>query len=77
MAALDPGKQAVAIMKNNYIGALLGVGATYMYVTKKTSITKMYMIVGISLLGGVAGGYAQSMLGSKSGSIKSSQEAKK
>jgi len=35
------------------------------------------MVVGLSLLGGVAGAYAQSMIKSKGGSLKSSNEAKK
>ncbi len=77
MAAMDTGKTALALVKTNAIGAVAGAGVTYYAIKKKTSISKMWMVVGISLLGGVAGAYAQSKLRSKSGSLKSSEEAKK
>tara|TARA_R100000908_G_C3641055_1_gene77280 strand:+ start:160 stop:393 length:234 start_codon:yes stop_codon:yes gene_type:complete len=77
MAVMDPGKTAISLVKTNYIGAVAGAGISYYAIKKKTSITKMWMVVGLSLLGGVAGAYAQSMIKSKGGSLKSSNEAKK
>ena len=77
MSIVDPGKTAFAVVKSNYIGAVAGAGATYFGLKKYSSVSKWWMIVGISLTGALAGAYAQKMIKAKSGSNKSSTEAKK
>jgi len=75
MAIMDPGKSAIAVVKTNVVGAVVGVGVTYLGIKKFTSIRKWWMVIGLSVLGGYAGAYAQKSISAKSGSKKSSQEA--
>lgn len=76
MAVQDPMKQAKTIILSNPVGAVVGAGATYLGLKKYSSVSKWWMIIGISLVGGVAGAYAQRMMKAKSGSQKSVKSIK-
>ena len=58
-------KTATDKVKANVIGTIAGAGLTYFAVKKYTSISKMYLVVGLAVLGGVAGAYAQSSIKAK------------
>lgn len=69
-------KSSVAKVKNNPIGFVAGAGLTFWGVKKYTSVTKMWQIALIAVVGGVAGAYVQGMVTAKAGSKKSANEAK-
>jgi hypothetical protein len=58
-------KTATNKVKANVIGTIAGAGLTYFAVKKYTGISKMYLVVGLAVLGGVAGAYAQSAIQAK------------
>lgn len=60
-------KEQIAKLTSNPVGSLVGVGAGY-YVAKKLIKTdKMWMVVVVSVLGGVAGAMAQAKWKAKKG----------
>ena len=63
-------KTATDKVKANLIGTLAGAGLTYFAVKKYTGISKMYLVVGLAVLGGVAGAYAQSAIQAKKSTPK-------
>jgi hypothetical protein len=58
-------KQPIAKVKNNIIGTAAGALVTYWAVGKYTGVSKMWVRVGLAVLGGVAGAYAQSAISAK------------
>ena len=54
-------KKSVAKVKNNTIGAIAGAGLTYYGLKKSGKVSKTWMLIGLSILGGYVGAYAQSM----------------
>lgn len=69
-------KSVTAKVKNNAIGAVVGAGASYWAVKKYTSISGTWKIVGIALLGAVAGAYGQSMISARISSPKAKDTKK-
>jgi outer membrane lipoprotein SlyB len=63
-------KTATDKVKANVIGTIAGAGLTYFAVKKYTGISKMYLVVGLAVLGGVAGAYAQSAIQAKKSTPK-------
>ena len=63
-------KTATDKVKANLIGTLAGAGLTYFAVKKYTGISKTYLVVGLAVLGGVAGAYAQSAIQAKKSTPK-------
>jgi outer membrane lipoprotein SlyB len=63
-------KTATDKVKGNLIGTLAGAGLTYFAVKKYTGISKMYLVIGLAVLGGVAGAYAQSAIKAKKSTPK-------
>ena len=58
-------KTATTKVKANVIGTIAGAGITYFAVKKYTGLTKTWQLVGLAVLGGVAGAYAQSAIAAK------------
>jgi outer membrane lipoprotein SlyB len=58
-------KTATNKVKTNVIGAIAGAGITYWGVKKYTGVSKTWMVLGLSVLGAVAGAYAQSAIQAK------------
>lgn len=58
-------KQPIAKVKSNIIGTAAGALVTYWAVGKYTGVSKMWVRVGLAVLGGVAGAYAQSAIAAK------------
>ena len=58
-------KQPIAKVKSNVIGTAAGALVTYWAVGKYTGVSKMWMRLGLAVLGGVAGAYAQSAIAAK------------
>jgi len=58
-------KTATAKVKANVIGTIAGAGITYFAVKKYTGISKTWQLVGLAVLGGVAGAYAQAAIAAK------------
>ncbi len=58
-------KTATAKVKANVIGTIAGAGITYLAVKKYTGVNKTWMVLGLAVLGGVAGAYAQSAIVAK------------
>ena len=54
-------KKGVAKLKNNPIGAIAGAGLTYYGLKKSGKVKKTWVLIALSVLGGYAGAYAQSM----------------
>jgi hypothetical protein len=77
MAIMDPLKTVGATVRKNPIGAVVGGVAGFYLAKKFTPVTKTWMLVGIGVVGALAGAYAQSKISAKAGSIKSGRAAKK
>lgn len=58
-------KQSVAKVKNNPIGAIVGAGVTFFAMKKYSPVKKIWVIGLVSVIGGVAGAYAQSAIKAK------------
>lgn len=58
-------KTATSKVKANVIGTIAGAGLTYLAVKKYTGVSKTWMVLGLAVLGGVAGAYAQSAIQAK------------
>jgi len=63
-------KQPIAKVKANVIGTAAGALVTYWAVGKYTGVSKMWMRLGLALVGGVAGAYAQSAIAAKKSTPK-------
>ena len=63
-------KTATDKVKANVIGTIAGAGLTYFAVKKYTGISKTWQLVGLAVLGGLAGAYAQSAIQAKSSTPK-------
>lgn len=63
-------KTATDKVKANVVGTIAGAGLTYFAVKKYTGISKTYIVVAISVLGGLAGAYAQSAIKAKKSTPK-------
>ena len=59
------GTKVVAKVKNNVIGAVVGAGAFYWASGKYANVSKMWLKVGIALVGAVVGANAQAMIAAK------------
>lgn len=57
-------------IKANVIGTIAGAGLAYFAIKKYTGISKTYLLVGLAVLGGVAGAYAQSAIVAKKSTPK-------
>ena len=68
-------KTSAAKVKNNPIGAIAGAGLTYYGLKKSGKVDKMWMLIGLSLVGAYAGAYVQSMA-SASGSAPTAASTK-
>ena len=64
-------KKAMSTATANPIGFVVGAGVTYYGMKKYTSNTKMWVTVLGTIVGGYVGAYAQAMLLSKKGQLKS------
>lgn len=64
--------KATAKVKGNVVGAIVGAGATYWAVGKYANVSKMWVRLGLAVLGGVAGAYAQSAITAKKSAPKAS-----
>jgi outer membrane lipoprotein SlyB len=58
-------KTATTKVKANVIGTIAGAGITYFAVKKYTGVSKTWALVGLAVLGGVAGAYAQAAITAK------------
>jgi len=58
-------KTATNKVKANVIGTIAGAGITYLAVKKYTGVSKTWALVGLAVLGGVAGAYAQAAITAK------------
>ena len=63
-------KQPIAKVKSNVIGTAAGALVTYWAVGKYTGVSKMWMRLGLAVVGGVAGAYAQSAIAAKKSTPK-------
>jgi outer membrane lipoprotein SlyB len=63
-------KTATDKVKANVIGTIAGAGLTYFAVKKYTGVSKTWLVVGLAVLGGVAGAYAQSAIQAKKSTPK-------
>jgi hypothetical protein len=63
-------KQPIAKVKSNVIGTAAGALVTYWAVGKYTGVSKMWMRLGLAVVGGVAGAYAQSAIAAKKSAPK-------
>jgi len=77
MAILDPFKTVGATVKNNPIGAVIGGVAGFYLAKKFTPVTKTWMLVGIGVVGALAGAYGQSKISAKVGAAKSAKQITK
>jgi outer membrane lipoprotein SlyB len=59
--------EQIGNLKSNPIGALAGVGAGYLVAKKLIKTDKMWMVVVVSVLGGVAGAMVQAKMKAKKG----------
>lgn len=57
-------------IKANVIGTIAGAGITYFAVKKYTGVSKTWAVLGLAVLGGVAGAYAQSAIKAKKSTPK-------
>ena len=59
--------KVVAKVQNNVIGAIAGAGAFYWASGKYANVSKMWLKVGIALVGAVVGANVQSMIKARKG----------
>jgi hypothetical protein len=64
-------KKAMSTVKANPIGFVAGAGLTYYGMKKYTSNSKMWVTILGTIVGGYVGSYAQAMILSKKGQVKS------
>lgn len=57
--------EQIGNLKSNPIGALAGVGAGYLVAKKLIKTDKMWMVVAVSVLGGIAGAMVQAKMKAK------------
>ena len=76
MAVNDPVKQSMALIKTNMIGAIAGLGVTYVGINRYTQISNRWAKIGLTILGGVAGAYLQGEIMKRSGYNKSLKNTK-
>ena len=60
-------KTTTAKIKNNPIGAIAGAGLSYYGLKKSGKVNKTWMLIALSVVGGVAGAYIQSKVTSSAG----------
>lgn len=58
-------KKPIAKVQNNLIGTAAGAVVTYWAVGKYANVSKMWVRLGLTVLGGVVGAYAQSAIAAK------------
>ena len=58
-------KKPIAKIQNNLIGTAAGAVVTYWAVGKYANVSKMWVRLGLTVLGGVAGAYVQSTIAAK------------
>ena len=63
-------KTVTAKVQNNIVGSIAGAGLAWWATKKYTSVSGTWKMVGIALLGAVAGAYAQSMIQAKASTPK-------
>lgn len=63
-------KKPIAKVQNNLIGTAAGAVVTYWAVGKYANVSKMWVRLGLTVLGGVAGAYVQSTITAKSSTPK-------
>ena len=59
--------KVVAKVKNNVVGAVVGAGAFYWASGKYANVSKMWLKVGIALVGAVVGANVQGMIKARKG----------
>jgi len=59
-------KNITSKVKNNYIGTLAGAGLTFWAAKKYAGISGTWKLVGLAVLGGIAGAYVQGGISAKS-----------
>lgn len=59
--------KVVAKVKNNVVGAVVGAGAFYWASGKYANVSKMWMKVGVALVGAVVGANVQGMIKARKG----------
>lgn len=65
-------KDVTTKVKNNYIGTIAGAGLTWWAAKKYAGITGTWKLVGLTVLGAVAGAYIQGGISAKSSTPKAS-----
>lgn len=63
-------KKPIAKIQNNLIGTAAGAVVTYWAVGKYAGVSKTWVRLTLTVLGGVAGAYAQSAISAKSSTPK-------
>ena len=63
-------KKAIAKVQNNLVGTASGAVVTYWAVGKYANVSKMWLRLTLTALGGVAGAYAQSAVAAKKSAPK-------
>jgi hypothetical protein len=59
-------KNSISKIQNNLVGTAAGAVATYWAVGKYANVSNTWVRIGLTVLGGVAGAYAQSAISAKS-----------